>query len=135
MDLLIVDVPDNLLVPRISNPSSSVLVWNMVDVDDFVETLFAFTVQHLSDDGAILLFLPQSSSVRKNVFGWGHAYGYIQYKDWLGINELRLSSNKDHQRTILILNLTFISCVHSKLIPCFLDSYLTNPFFLLLAIA
>lgn len=50
LDLLIADVRENLPIPRISNPSSSVPNWNMADVDDFVETLFAFAVQHLSDD-------------------------------------------------------------------------------------
>jgi hypothetical protein len=54
-------------------------------VDDFVETIFAYSVQHLSDDGAILIFLP----------GWAQEYGYMQYKDWWGINELRLSSCRD----------------------------------------
>lgn len=88
IDLLIANVLDNLPVPRISKPSSRVPEWNQADVDDFVETLFAFAVQHLSDDGAILLFLPESSSIRKDVLGWAHEYGYIQYKDRWGIDEL-----------------------------------------------
>lgn len=119
LDLLIADVPDNLPVPRISNPSSTVPPWNVADVDDFVETLFAFAVQHLSDDGAILLFLPGSPSIRKDVLGWAEAYGYMQYKDWWGINELRFSSYRDPQRTVLtsflvakflfFLSLTYVS--------------------------
>lgn len=102
LDLVVADIPDNLPVPRISNLSSNVLEWNTTDVNDFVETLFAFAVQHLSDDGAILLFLPESPTIRKDVLGWVQAYGYILYKDWWRINELRLSSYKDPQRMVLI---------------------------------
>ncbi len=81
LDLIIADVPDNLPVPRISNPSTSVPDWNKADVDDFVETIFAYSVQHLSDDGAILIFLPESPSIRKDVLGWAQEYGYMQYRD------------------------------------------------------
>lgn len=76
MDLLVADVPDNLPVPQISNPSSSIPEWNMTNVDDFVETLFAYAGQHLSDDGALLLFLPESLAIRKDVLGWAQEYGY-----------------------------------------------------------
>lgn len=101
MDLLIGDLLDNLLVPTILFPPSTVLDWNKTDVDDFLETLFAYTVQYMSDDGAILLFLPESPSIRKDVLGWATAYGYSHHKDWWGINELRLTSFKDSFRTVM----------------------------------
>lgn len=101
LDLLIADIPDNLPVPGILNPPNSIPEWNKTDVDDFVEILFAYVVRYMSDDGAILLFLPKSPSIRKDVLGWATAYGYIQYKDWWGINELRLTSFKDPSRTVM----------------------------------
>lgn len=94
--------PTILPVPRISNPATVVPDWNKTNVDDFVETLFAFAVQHLSDDGAILLFLPESPKIRKDVLRWAQEYGYLQYKDWWGINKLRLTSYRDSQRTVLM---------------------------------
>lgn len=112
MDLIVADVPDNLPVPRISSPSDFVPAWNQCNIDDFVETLFAYAVQHLSDDGAILLFLPESPLIRKDVLGWAQEYGYVQYKDWWGINELRLSSYRDLRRTVtLVYNPYLIFCL------------------------
>lgn len=101
LDFLIADVPDNLPVPRISVPSSTVPEWNTPSADDFVEPLFAFAQDHLGDNAGVLLFVPENPATRKDVMAWASAYGYIPYKDWWGINELRLSSFRDPTRTVL----------------------------------
>ncbi len=111
LDMLIADIPDNLPVLGISNPSTIVPDWNKTDVDDFVEILFAYAVQHLSDDGALLMFLPESPSIRKDVLGWATEYGYKMYKDWWGINELRLTSFRDPARTVMTVSSPTSFCV------------------------
>lgn len=100
IDLLIADVPDNLPVPYISNPTNVVPEWNNTPADEFVEPLFAFAQDHVGDDGGVLLFVPESPAIRKDVLAWAKAYGYSAYKDWWGINELRLSSFRDPKRTV-----------------------------------
>ena len=104
LDMLIADIPDNLPVPGISNPSTTVPDWNKTNVDDFVEILFAYAVQHLFDDGAILMFLLESPSIRNDVLGWATEYSYNMYKGWWGINKLRLTSFRDPACTVMTLS-------------------------------
>ena len=48
------DLPKDLLVPTISNPSNSILVWNKLPTN-FLESLFEFASEHLQDNGAMIL--------------------------------------------------------------------------------
>jgi len=100
IDFLVGDVPDNLPVQFISNPPSAIPEWNRTPADEFVEPLFAFAQEYLGDDAGVLLFVPESPAIRRDVLSWAEAYGYTPFKDWWGINELRLTSFRDPKRTV-----------------------------------
>jgi len=89
---LITDVLDNLPVQFISNPATIVLEWNNTPANKFVEPLFAFTQEYVGDDGGVLLFIPECPAICRDVLSWAEEYDYSPFKDWWGINELRLSS-------------------------------------------
>ena len=55
VDLMIMDVPEGLPVPMVSDPASSVLVWNKLP-KRFVETVFEFASRLVHDNGVLLLF-------------------------------------------------------------------------------
>jgi len=54
---LVADVPDNLPMLFISNPSTVVPEWNSTPAAEFVEPLFAFAQEFVGDDGGVLLFV------------------------------------------------------------------------------
>jgi hypothetical protein len=54
MDLIIANLPENLPVPTISNPSTSIPLWNTLS-KNFLESLFDFANEHLQDNGAMIL--------------------------------------------------------------------------------
>jgi hypothetical protein len=54
VDLIIADVPKDLPVPTISNPSTSIPVWNELPTN-FLESLFDFASEYLQDNGALIL--------------------------------------------------------------------------------
>ena len=55
LDLIIADIPENLPVPGILAPFTSVPPWNMRP-EGYVESIFEFGDAYLHDDAAILLF-------------------------------------------------------------------------------
>jgi hypothetical protein len=54
MDLVIANLLENLPVPTISNPSTSISLWNVLS-KNFLESLFDFANEHLQDNGAMIL--------------------------------------------------------------------------------
>jgi hypothetical protein len=60
VDLVIVDIPNNLVVPNTSMANGEVPTWN-VEKARFLNTVFDFPNTHLQDDGAILLFHANNS--------------------------------------------------------------------------
>jgi hypothetical protein len=61
VDLVIVDIPDNLSIPNISNANGEVPGWN-VQKAVFLDELFDFASTHLQDDGAIFCFIQAAST-------------------------------------------------------------------------
>ena len=90
-DLVIADLPENLPVPNVSDPSYNVPSWNALD-SDFLDELFDFADEILHDDGALLLFHPDDNGeLRESIEDHFAAFGFTIFKEWLGINRLRLS--------------------------------------------
>ena len=59
-DLVIVDIPENLSVPNVSDPAFSVVSLNALD-HDFLGELFDFADEIIHDDVALLLFHPDDN--------------------------------------------------------------------------
>ena len=90
-DLVIADLPENLPVPNVFDPSYNVPSWNALD-SDFLDELFDFADEILHDDGALLLFHPDDNGeLRESIEDHFAAFGFTIFKEWLGINRLRLS--------------------------------------------
>ncbi len=98
-DLVIADLPENLPVPNVSVPSYNVPSWNSLD-SDFLSELFDFADELLHDDGALLLFHPDDNGeFRESIEAHFPAFGFTIFKEWLGVNRLRLSSAKHKDKT------------------------------------
>jgi hypothetical protein len=57
LDLIIVDVPEDLLVPTVSEPADAVPPWNQ-SADSLLEVAFVFAEDDLQDDGAMIVIHP-----------------------------------------------------------------------------
>jgi hypothetical protein len=85
VDLVIVDIPDDLPIPELSSPQSFVLEWNKRK-KGFLEVLFDF----FSDD----------LDVKADLKGLMSAYGFLTFKEWMGVNRLRVTSARDPSKTV-----------------------------------
>ena len=54
VDLMIMDVPEGLLIPMVSDPTSSLSEWNKLP-ERFVEMVFEFASKLVHDSGVLLL--------------------------------------------------------------------------------
>lgn len=90
IDLLIADVPDNLVVPIIS--PKSIPFWNKRETDYF-DHLFAFADCHFTDDALLLVFLPKDQEVEKKLASRSKIYGFTLVCVWWGINPIPMASS------------------------------------------
>jgi hypothetical protein len=56
-DLIIVDVPEDLLVPIVSEPTDVVPPWNQ-SADSLLKAVFVFAEDYLQDDSAMIVIHP-----------------------------------------------------------------------------
>jgi hypothetical protein len=91
VDLVIAEYPDGLPVPGLSNPPSQVPTWNAFQ-PKFLQVMMSFTVQYLHDDGAFLLFYPDSAAVKKEISGYFKNYNFKVQEEWTVINCLHLAN-------------------------------------------
>jgi hypothetical protein len=63
-DLIIVEYPDGLPMPGISNPPTQIPHWNR-DISNFLIIMISFATAYLHVNGAFLLFYPDGSNVRR----------------------------------------------------------------------
>lgn len=96
VDLLMVDIPENLPVP---NVSSSIPPWNELD-ESFVDLAFDFANNHIHDDGGFIVFHADDPVLNSKLKGYMRAYRFRIYKEWMGVNRLRLTSAKDPTKTV-----------------------------------
>ena len=89
-DLVIADISENMLVPNVSDPAYSVPSWIALDFD-FLGELFDFMDVIIHDDRVFLLFHPDDNGdSRENIHNDFLAFGVTIFKEWLGVNRLRL---------------------------------------------
>ena len=99
MDLFILDLPEGLPVPGVSDPPSAIPDWNVVP-PTFLEDAFEFASNHLHDDAAMLIFLADDIKVKREIAGYLAGFGFMEYREWLGVNCLQLASPRDPSRRV-----------------------------------
>ena len=102
LDLIIANIPENLPVPGISAPFTSVPPWNMRP-EGYVESIFEFGDVYLHDDAAILLFHCDDRALYSEVEEAAEQYNFRLCKDWWGINDIALASPKFPSSTVQYL--------------------------------
>ena len=98
IDLVIVDAPEDLVVPVIS--PMSVPSWNKQEAYYF-DQLFAFADCHLTDDGVVLLFHPKDRRIEKKLDSKIKIYDFAIVRDWYGYNPIPMASSLPHQKEVL----------------------------------
>jgi hypothetical protein len=94
IDLFVMDLPEGLPVPDVSDPPSSVPDWNAIP-PNFLEDAFEYASNHLHDDAAMLIFFADDIKVKREILGYLAGYNFMEYREWLGVNCLQLASPKD----------------------------------------
>ena len=90
MNLIIAEYPDGLPIPGVSNLSSQIPLWN-ASIPNFLHVMMAFSLTYLHDDGAFLLFIPDSSTMKRKVDGFFKNYKLKMKDEWTIINCLHLA--------------------------------------------
>jgi hypothetical protein len=91
VDLIIADVLEDLPVPIVSNPSTSIPVWDEMP-KNFLESLFDFASEYLQDNGAMILIhgaeIPLLKSKIRSISRVQvyHVQSFVAYQ-WEGLNE------------------------------------------------
>ena len=123
MDLMILDVPEGLPVPMVSDPTSFVPEWNKLP-ERFVETVFEFASGLVHDNDVLLLFHLDDLQMKANIRGFLKAYHFSLFKEFMGVNRLQLISAKNASKTMsescilkLRLSLALLSLTSLLLIP------------------
>jgi hypothetical protein len=99
IDLMIVDIPEGLPIPMVSNPLTSIPEWNSVD-KNFLPMVFDFGSSLVHDNGVLLLFYKDDLKLRVDIRGFVKAYHFKILKEWTGINHLPITSAKDVSQTV-----------------------------------
>ena len=120
VNLVIADIPENLPVPNVSDLTYSVPSWNALD-PDFIGDLFDFVHEILHDDEALLHFHPDDNGdYKESIQDHFVAFGFSIFKEWLGVNRLRLHSVKHVDKTTNLFQIILFVCA-SKTIGSDLD--------------
>jgi hypothetical protein len=90
VDLIIAEYPDGLPVPGVSEFPGQVPHWNK-QVQNFVKFTIGFCQGYLHDDGALLLFYPDSVQIKKEVLSFLHNNNLEVKEEWTIVNSLHLS--------------------------------------------
>ena len=96
---MILDIPEGLPVPMVSDPASSILEWNKLP-ERFVETIFEFASGLVHDNGVLLLFHPDDLQMKADIRGYLKAYYFLLFKEFMGVNCLQLTSARNASKTV-----------------------------------
>ena len=124
LDLIILDIPDGLPVPSVSRPPFIVPSWNILQ-PGFLDHAFDFASAHVQDRGAVLLFFPDDLELKAKLRGYMTAYNFVLFREWMGINRLRMTSARDKSKTvsshpIISINFSPCACLHFLILTLFI---------------
>jgi hypothetical protein len=114
VDLMILDIPDDLPIPHLSSPATAVPDWNKLR-PKFLDNVFDFASSSLQDAGAILIFFSDDLNLKATLRGFNNTYGFKVFREWMGINRLRMTSAKDKSTTVSIQLIDLLDDVVSVL--------------------
>ena len=103
MDLIIADYPDGLPVPGVSEFPSQVPTWNK-QVQNFIKFTIGFCQGYLHDDGALLLFVPDSVQIKKEVLSFLYNNNLEVKEEWTIVNSLHLTHPMHNSKRVSITN-------------------------------
>ncbi len=90
VDLVIAEYPDGLPVPGVSEFPGQVPTWNK-QVQNFIKFTVGFCQGYLHDDGALLLFYPDSVQIKKEVLSFLYNNNLEVKEEWTIVNSLHLT--------------------------------------------
>ena len=96
---MILDVPEGLPIPMVSDPSSSVSEWNKLP-KRFVEIVFEFASGLVHNNGVLLFFHLDDLQMKANIRGYLKAYHFSLFKEFMGVNRLQLTSARNASKTM-----------------------------------
>jgi hypothetical protein len=102
LELIIVDVPEDLPVPTVSDPADVVPPWNQ-RADSLLEAVFVFAEDYLQDDGAMIVIHLFQVDAKSTILGYCVEYGFETHKEWLCMNRFHLCSPLN--RTLIVSSL------------------------------
>ena len=117
MDLIIAEYPDNLPVPGVSEFPEQVPTRNK-QVQNFIKFTIGFCQGYLHDDGALLLFIPDSVQIKKEVLSFLYNNNLEFKEEWTIVNSLHLTHPMHNSKRVIISNhfplfyLSFLSVLH-----------------------
>jgi hypothetical protein len=123
LDLIIVDVPEDLPIPTVSEPADVVPPWNQ-SADSLLEAVFVFAEEYLQDDGAMIVIHPFQVDAKSTILGYCIEYGFETRKEWLCMNRLHLCSPLN--RTLTVSSLPKSSCSIDASMNCVVLNCLPN---------
>ena len=107
VDMVIIDVPEGLPVPRIHG-ESTVPIWNEhpTQLNDrgrkespFIHNCFELVGELLSDSVPLIVFYPYSKFISNELMGWADWASFDEETKWFVINGLPLSRDGQPRRT------------------------------------
>jgi hypothetical protein len=107
VDLVIFDVPENLPVPGIL-PAGEIPHWNKLKLNTksngrqespWIHRAFEFASAWLQDDGAVLVFYPDSRFISNEIMSWAE-WANLQEDKWFVSNKLPLTRPDYQGRTV-----------------------------------
>jgi hypothetical protein len=90
VDLIIAEYPDGLPVPGVSEFPAEVPTWNK-QVQNFIKFTIGFSQGYLHDDGALLLFIPDSVQIKKEILSFLYNNNLEIKEEWTIVNSLHLT--------------------------------------------
>jgi hypothetical protein len=111
MDLMLVDIPEDLAILEVSNPDGSIPAWNKLALA-FLDTIFDFTNIHIHNNGALLVIHADAVKIKTNLKCYLKAEHFKVFKEWMGINLLRLTCGREPSKTLAILVLHLILIIN-----------------------
>jgi len=105
IDLIVADMPEGLLVPDLSVPTSSIPKWNANNLL-WLKAVFEFADGHLHDNGALIIFYPLRAVTKANIMTYSTTYSFEKMKDWWGMNWLHLASPSSTSRTVTFFSIS-----------------------------
>ena len=90
VDLVIAEYPDGLAVPGVSEFPGQVPHWNK-QVQNFIKFTIGFCQGYLHDDGALLLFYPDSVQIKKEILSFLYNNNLEVKEEWTIVNSLHLT--------------------------------------------